>query len=134
MGLFDKLCLLSNHNIIAVNGEKIRKIRTLKGFSQEYMSEKLKISQPAYSDIENNKTKIGIDTIKQIATVFDVATDDLINFDESQILNNTFNENAQGFFNVKKIINECFEFERDAYKEQIKLLKEELKFYRVKKQ
>ena len=39
-------------------GEKIRKIRTLKGLSQDYMAEKLKISQPAYSDIENNKTKV----------------------------------------------------------------------------
>lgn len=39
-------------------GEKLRKIRTIEGFSQEYVSEKLNISQAAYSDIENNKTKI----------------------------------------------------------------------------
>ena len=79
-------------------GEKIRKIRTLKGISQDYMAKHLKIPQPAYSDIENNKTKIALETIHEIAAVFDISTDDLINFDESQIFNNTFNENSQGFF------------------------------------
>lgn len=41
-------------------GNKIRKIRTLKGYSQEYISDKLKISQSAYSDIETNKSKLDI--------------------------------------------------------------------------
>jgi XRE family transcriptional regulator, regulator of sulfur utilization len=113
-------------------GEKIRKIRTLKGFSQEYMSEKLKISQPAYSDIENSKTKVGIDTIQELATIFDIDTNDLINFDESQVFNNTFNQDSKGFFNVKKFINETFEHERKSYQDQIQTLKDEVVYLRGK--
>ncbi|WP_310556107.1 helix-turn-helix transcriptional regulator [Flavobacterium sp.] len=113
-------------------GEKIRKIRTLKGFSQEYMSEKLKISQPAYSDIENSKTKVSIDTIQELATIFDISANDLINFDESQVFNNTFNQDSKGFFNVKKFINETFEHERKSYQDQVQSLKEEVVYLRGK--
>ncbi len=113
-------------------GEKIRKIRTLKGFSQDYMSEKLKISQPAYSDIENSKTKIGVAVLEQIASIFEIETNDILNFDENQVFNNTFNENSKGFFNVKKVVNESFENERQSYKDQIKSQKEEIDYLRKK--
>lgn len=113
-------------------GEKIRKIRTLKGFSQEYMSEKLKISQPAYSDIENSKTKVGIDTIQELAIIFEIDSNDLINFDENQVFNNTFNQDSKGFFNVKKFINETFEHERKIYQDQILTLKDEVVYLRKK--
>lgn len=113
-------------------GEKIRKIRTLKGFSQEYMSDKLKISQPAYSDIENSKTKVSIATIQELATIFEIDTNDLINFDESQVFNNTFNQNSNGFFNVKKYINETFDNERKLYQNQIQTLKDEVVYLRGK--
>ena len=113
-------------------GEKIRKIRTLKGFSQEYMSDKLKISQPAYSDIENSKTKVSIATIQELATIFEIDTNDLINFDESQVFNNTFNQDSKGFFNVKKYINETFDNERKLYQNQIQTLKDEVVYLRGK--
>jgi len=47
-------------------GEKIRKIRSLKGYSQEYVADRLKISQSAYSAIETNRTKLDINRAKQI--------------------------------------------------------------------
>lgn len=113
-------------------GEKIRKIRILKGYSQEYVSDKLKISQPAYSDIEKNKTKISLETVKELASLFEIDIMDLINFDESQIFNNTFNENSNGFFNVNKVINENFDFERKSYEKQINSLTDEVLYLRRK--
>jgi len=113
-------------------GEKIRKIRTIKGYSQEYMSDIMKISQTAYSDIENNKTKINLERINELAKIFEIDTNDLISFDENQIFNNIFNENSNGYFNVKKVINEVFENERIVYLEQIKTLKDEVLYLRKK--
>lgn len=37
-------------------GTKIRKLRELRNYNQEYMSQKLDISQKAYSDIEQGTT------------------------------------------------------------------------------
>lgn len=113
-------------------GEKIRKIRTLKGYSQEYMADKLQIKQPAYSEIESGKTKISINVLQEIAQIFKIETNDILNFDENHVFNNTFNENSKGFFNVKKVINESFENERQSYKDQIKSQKEEIEYLRKK--
>lgn len=113
-------------------GEKIRKIRTLKGFSQDYVADRLTISQPAYSDLEKDKTKITLETLQQLSKIFEIDLVDLINFDEKQIFNNTFTENSKGFFNVEKVITENFENERKSYLEQINNLKDEIIYLRKK--
>lgn len=113
-------------------GEKIRKIRTIKGLSQDYVSNLLSISQAAYSDIENNKSKVNFERIQEIANIFELDINDLISFDENQVFNNTFNENSSGYFNVKKVITETFDKEREAYIDQIKSLKEEVLYLRKK--
>ena len=113
-------------------GEKIRKIRTLKGFSQEFVSEKLKMKQPEYSKIENGKSKITLDVIQELAEIFEIDVIDLINFDESQVFNNTFNQESNGFFNVKKVVNDSFKNERNSYLNQIKSQNEEIMYLRNK--
>ncbi|MDD3004842.1 helix-turn-helix transcriptional regulator [Flavobacterium sp.] len=113
-------------------GERIRKIRSLKGYSQDYMSDLLEISQSAYSDIEKNKSKIDFQRVQKIAEIFEVELNDLISFDENQVFNNTFNEKSNGFFNVEKVITESFDKERISYQEQIIFLKEEILYLRKK--
>lgn len=56
----------------------IRKIRTQKGYSQEYMAYELNISQKTYSNIENNKSPLTIEMIEKIATLLDVSFIDLL--------------------------------------------------------
>lgn len=113
-------------------GEKIRKIRAIKGYSQEYMAELMKMSQAAYSDIENNKTKINLERVQEIAKIFEIDASELISFDDNQVFNNTFYEESKGFFNVQKIISENFDNERKVYQDLIKNLKEEILYLRSK--
>lgn len=113
-------------------GERIRKIRSVKGFSQDYVADLLNISQSAYSDIEKNKSKIDIKRLQKIADIFEVNIDDIISFDENQVFNNTFYEKSNGFFNVEKVITETFDKERISYQEQVKSLKEEIVYLRKK--
>ena len=42
----------------------IRKIRELKGFSQDYMAQQLSISQRQYSRIEKNETEIALSKLQ----------------------------------------------------------------------
>ena len=51
-------------------GQKIRKIRELKGIKQEVMAEQLDISQQSYSNIESDKTDIAFSKIEKIAEIF----------------------------------------------------------------
>lgn len=48
-------------------GNRLRKYRNIKGYSQEYMAEVLHISQKTYSNMENDKTKISIDVMELLA-------------------------------------------------------------------
>ena len=53
--------------------EKIRKIREIKGYSQEYMALQLKMSQNNYSRIElDQQNKLSLDRLQEIANVLEL--------------------------------------------------------------
>jgi len=54
-------------------GERIRKIRAGKGYSQEYMALKLNMSQSAYSSMERGVTEIPSRRLCQIADLLEVS-------------------------------------------------------------
>ena len=80
-------------------GQAVRKIRILKGFSQENMADMLKLSLVAYGDIERGKIKPNKDRIEQIAKVLQMPVEDIESFDEKIefIFNNT--GDAYGAYN-----------------------------------
>lgn len=93
-------------------GEKIKKIRTLKGYKQNYMAELLHISQKQYSLYESSDANLEWKTIEKIAGVFEIDPVKLISFDESHIFNHC---NQSGIFlsstlssTDQKIIEELF--------------------------
>ena len=57
--------------------ETLRKVRREKNLSQEYMAEKLEITQKAYSNIENGKTTLKNDILLKLAKILDLNPDDL---------------------------------------------------------
>ena len=69
-------------------GNKIRKIRELRGFSQEYVAGKLHISQKQLSLLELDKIKVDLRRIEDISTILEVDPMFLLSFDENQIFNN----------------------------------------------
>lgn len=52
---------------------KIRFVRTLKGYSQEYMAMRMGISQNAYSKLERGRIRIRPDRLKIIGSILEVA-------------------------------------------------------------
>lgn len=69
-------------------GQKIRKIREQKGYSQDYVSSKLSISQNAYSKIENGGIKIDHEKLEKIASVLEMEIEDILSFNEHMIFYN----------------------------------------------
>lgn len=51
---------------------KIRNYRLIKGYSQEYMSSELNISQTAYHKIESGKVKLKVSTLLRIAELLEI--------------------------------------------------------------
>ena len=101
--------------------EKIRNIRELKNLTQEYMAEKLGITQAGYSKIENGTTVLTYAKLIQIAKILEVNIEDIIAFD-SQKYFNSFN-NVKGNNNGSiTITTDNTDFIKSLYEDKIKLL------------
>lgn len=119
-------------------GNKIKNIRELKNFTQEYMAEKLDISQAAYSKLEKGDIKVSSEKLSQIAKILDVNPEDITSFD-SQKYFNSFN-NVKGSNNGSIIIGaDETELIKKLYEDKISLLEKllnntekELKNYKTK--
>lgn len=63
--------------------ETLRNTRREKNYSQEYMADKLGITQKAYSNIENGKTELKNDTLIKLAGVLELKPDCLCTLSNS---------------------------------------------------
>jgi transcriptional regulator with XRE-family HTH domain len=78
-------------------GEKIRMIRELRNYSQEYVAEQLGIKQNSYSKIERNETKLTAEMLQKISTLFGVSPIDIIS-SQPAIVNFQPNQGTQQSF------------------------------------
>jgi transcriptional regulator with XRE-family HTH domain len=68
-----------------MTGQKLRFFREFRNYSQEYIAEKLGITQTSYSRIETNRTKISAERLGQLAAILKVPTTDLLSDNEPVI-------------------------------------------------
>ncbi len=107
-------------------GEKIRKIREMKGISQEYLATLMDISPQAFGKIEREETKLDFGRLETIAKLMGVDPIDIVNFDESHIFNNTFNNHSSHQKNFIIHNNELFS---PAIEKTLNLLQDEINSY-----
>jgi len=107
-------------------GTNIRKIRELKGFSQEFMSQQLELSQRQFSRIENDETEVSLSKLERIGKILEVSLTQILGFDERFIFQNC--ENAFG--NVNQNYYAFSKEEREQYEKRITHLEGEIVFLR----
>ena len=78
--------------------ENIRKIRTIKGFSQQNMADELGVSQRHYGRIEKAGVNVTYSTICKIADILGVKLNHLIGMEELLIFNNYNQHQKDGHF------------------------------------
>jgi transcriptional regulator with XRE-family HTH domain len=113
-------------NIAMQIASKIRKIRELKGYSQEYMADKLKVSQATYNKLEKDDKFVNFEKLAEISAIFEIDPLKLINFDEQVVFNN-YNSTQAGFNNYIQLPEKLIE----QYEARIKQLEEEVVFLRA---
>lgn len=101
--------------------EKIRNIRELKNLTQEYMADKLGITQAGYSKLENGSTVLTYAKLTQIAKILEINIEDIIAFDSQKYLSNINNSKMNSLLNAT-IGNESSDFIKNLYEDKIKLL------------
>jgi transcriptional regulator with XRE-family HTH domain len=105
-------------------GEKIKKIRELKGYPQKFMADKLNMTPAGYGKIERGETDIAYSKVEEIAKVLEVSTEDLIAFDQQKFFNSQSNVKGN---NNGIIINDTSKDVKKLYEDKIALLERVLK-------
>lgn len=72
-----------------IHGDKIKRIREIKGLTQEDVAKKLNLTHQAYSRMERGETNISAERIVKIAEVLDVSVDDIFKLDDKKIIINS---------------------------------------------
>ncbi|MWB93257.1 helix-turn-helix domain-containing protein [Flavobacterium sp. GA093] len=100
---------------------KIKSIRELKNYTQEYMAKQLGVTQAGYSKIEKGITILSYEKLTAIAEILEVSVEDIISFDRQRYFN-SFN-NVKGNNNGSVLINsDNTATLKKLYEDKIKLL------------
>ncbi|KAF2079042.1 helix-turn-helix transcriptional regulator [Flavobacterium sharifuzzamanii] len=100
---------------------KIRNIRELKNYTQEYMAERLGVTQAGYSKIEKGKTSLSYEKLVEIGRILDVSVEDIISFEYDKYFN-SFNK-ITGNNNGSILINaDNSSILKELYEDKIQLL------------
>lgn len=112
-------------------GEKIKKVRELKGFTQEHLASKLNMSIAGYSKIERDETDVPFSRLEQIADVYSLRVEDILQLDNEKyvynIQNNTISKNSHLQVNNHHSNGSINPKERDLYEKTISLMEEKIK-------
>ncbi|KUJ54665.1 helix-turn-helix domain-containing protein [Chryseobacterium aquaticum] len=116
-------------------GNKIRRLRENKGFSQEDMAEKLQISRSAYSRIESGETNSWVNHLNKLCENLDVKPEELLLNSDQLIQNNqdsdsVIQNNANNDTNIT--INHLSEKVIELYEERIAELKDQVNYWKNK--
>ena len=103
---------------------KIKQIRELKNFTQEYVATQLGLTTRAYSKIEAGETQLTINRLNEISGILGVQPMEILGFDEKQVFNNCNQEGNQNtigtsnFFFPEKLMQQ--------YEKTIQILEDEV--------
>lgn len=107
-------------------GEKLKKARINKNFTQEYLAEMLNVSQKTYSNFENDKSKPGFSQVEEMAKVLDVSVLDFLTGDGLSFNYDNTHGGNNGFIYQNQLPEKLVE----QYEERIKELKEQVEYWK----
>lgn len=118
-------------------GENIRKIRDLKGVSQEVLSHEIGISQKQLSRIETNQVSPTLALLEKICESLEIKLSELLNFNENLVFNNYNQNQGDGEFGVYnntevRQIEHLYQKLLDAKDQTIRTLENEVQLQKKK--
>ncbi len=110
-------------------GDKIRKVRELKGYKQEYVADQLNMSVTAYGNLERGDSSPSYDRLEEIAKVLEVSVVDILNIPDEiniQHISNSSNVGIGSHYTHND--NRRSDIEVEGYKMAINSLQKEVEY------
>lgn len=113
-------------------GDKIRKVRELKGYKQEYVADKVGLSVTAYGNIERNDSSLTFERLEQIADALEVSVQDILNIPEQFNVHSIVNSQQIGFNHFDNYTDNrtASEIEIQGYKQALENAQKEIEYLR----
>lgn len=117
--------LLTTNYMILSPEIKIKQIRELKNYTQEYVATQLGLTTRAYSKIESGETQLTINRLNEISSILGVEPLEVLGFDEKQVFNNCKQEGNIGInhINVPEKLIRQYEKTIQILEDEVALLK-----------
>ena len=79
-------------------GTHIKKLRNMRGWSQQVVADQLGMTQANYHKLESDKSKAKLEILEKVASLYDISILDLLVGEQNvfHIKNNTHNESVNG--------------------------------------
>jgi len=106
-------------------GNKIRQLRTVRGWSRGQMADNLKMSESNYGNIERGEADIKITLLVEIAEVFDITLQDLLGLNEKTVFNFTKNTTVNNAGGINPTLNNISDLTLKHELEKLSLLLQE---------
>jgi transcriptional regulator with XRE-family HTH domain len=104
-------------------GEKIKKLREFRNFTQEGLAKALDMTQAGYSRIERDEVDLSLNRLEQIANTLNITIEEILGFDANKL---SFNTNANDHCIVYQNQNNLPETERKLYEARIEAQQKEI--------
>lgn len=105
---------------------KLKQLRELKNYTQEYVATQLGLTTRAYSKIESGETQLTINRLNEISTILGIDPMEALGFDHQNIFNNCTQEGNIGVNHIN-IPDKLLE----QYEKRIHQLESEVMFLRA---
>ena len=109
--------------------KKLKQLRELKNYTQEYMATELGLSTRAYSKIEAGETQLTINRLNEISRVLGIEPMEILGFDHKNIFNNCNQEGDNSTMGTSTYLAPDKLMEQ--YEQRIKHLESEIIFLRA---
>lgn len=109
-------------------GCKVKKLREMRNYSQEYLADQIGISQSTLARMEKNEIAINDLRLKQIADVLHTRVEAILNFDESIVFNINQREFSNSGYNINVNNYQISPELKQLYEEKIELLKDKIRY------
>jgi len=113
-------------------GHRMRKIRELRNLTQEYVAQRLGISQSNYARMENDDISIPDKRLAEISEILKTTPEAIRNFDEVAMLNTTQGDTASCAQPLSVDNYQISSELRKLYEDKIRLLEEKISFLEEK--
>lgn len=88
--------------------DKVRVMREVRQWSQEEMADKMGMSVTGYAKIERGQSKLHFDKLEQIAQIFNISVNDLVDIDKKEpswyFGENSQNHNGANYYSANNTV------------------------------